>query len=116
MSAPEAITGVLRPDPLRELSVLLGVHVLDVERWERPGDGRRSWYVEFAADPNRLHRYDTGFFRSPARLNTARCLWARDPNLAPLTKEQCGRVLRLMHEHHESKTGTTYTTTEGMDQ
>ncbi len=110
MSAPQTITGVTRPEPLRELSMLLGVELLDVERWERPGDGRRSWYIQFTVDPDRLYRYDTGFFRSPQRLNSARRLWVRDPGLTPLTKDQCRRVLRLLHEHHESKTlHDTYT-------
>ncbi len=112
MSAPKVITGVLRPEPLRELSALLGVEVLDVERYDRPGDGRRTWYLQFAAAPETAYPFPSAFLRSPARLNTWRVRVAQGQDRPPLTKDQCCRVLALMHEHVESKTENTYT--EGM--
>ena len=113
MTAPLAITGVARPEPLSELSALLGIELLDVDRWHDSPNRPATWLLLFAAEPDRYFPYRSADFRNVARLNQARRIWRRDPDLRPVTKAECRRVLRLMHEHIESKTDTN---SEGMDQ
>lgn len=47
---PQAITGVVRPEPLRVLLDLLGVEISYVERYDGVAS-QRQWFVAFAKDP-----------------------------------------------------------------
>ncbi len=115
MSAPQAITGVTRPEPLRELSMLLGVAVTDVRRARvyrgNPQPDDNAWRLTVAGREPDDWPVLSRQFRTPWWLNTLILRWGRDPNLPPLTARDGRRCLRLMHEHIESKTDTS---TEGM--
>ncbi len=132
MSAPEAITGVTRPEPLRELSALLGVTVTDVQLCRvivggKPQPDLNAWRLELPATRYGLEHPDfrpdgrpwsqvvkSREFRSVWWLNRWALLWGRSRTLPELTKADGRRVLRLLHEHIESKF-PNYTRTEGMD-
>lgn len=118
MSAPQAITGSFR-SPLRELSELLGVEVVDVERVRvivggRPQPDPNAWRLAISGrewDENPVLTRD---FRKEWSLNWRARILGRSPDLPLLTKEDGRKALRLMHEVIESKpehdTTTTITT------
>ncbi len=114
VEAPSVITGVLRPEPLRELSILLGVEVRDVRRIRVIRDGQpqpddNAWQLAIPGrsrgDGWSQHALSKEL-RNPWWLNFRARIWGRDPSLPPLTKADGRRALRLMHEHIESKTDT----------
>ncbi len=94
---PTAITGVVSPSPLRELSDLLGIEVVYVERYDAAG-GRREWFVAFADDfRGGLIPFLSRDFRSPKNLTEAAKRWSRDRYQRRFTKDICRRVLWLLH-------------------
>jgi hypothetical protein len=109
VSAPGVVLGVSRPEPLRELSLLLGVWVTDVEHVRvfiggRPQPDNNAWLVTVAGrDPDHWP-VKTRELRAPHSLNWWVLRWGRDLRLPPLTSGDGRRALRLMHEHVESKT------------
>lgn len=106
------ITGVVRPEPLRELSLLLGIDVEDVRRGVRMkhrngGRARGSeqpkvWFLITAPGLRGLS-FTSDDLRRPDRLNELMTYRGRDPELRPLSKEDGRRALRLMHQVVESK-------------
>lgn len=111
MSAPEVITGAFR-SPLRELSELLGIEVVDVERVRvtrggRPQPDPNAWRLTIAGrewDENPVLTLD---LRREWSLNWRTRILGRSPDLPPLTREDGRRALRLMHEAVEAKTAET---------
>ena len=105
---PEALTGVTPPTPLRELSDVLGVLVVDVVRHDDPKhNGRRTWHVWLGyADYPRYGpiAFRTSDFQRPRRLSGRLRWYGRSAELPELTNEDGRRALRLMHEHVESTT------------
>jgi hypothetical protein len=101
--------------PLEELSALLGVEVIRVQRGERPRtsriDGRtvveqdifgrnkrQCWWVRVAGKRGDFQLPSSDEFRNPGLLNQWLGWWGRDPSLPPLTSKDGRRALRLMHE------------------
>ncbi len=119
MSAPEVITGVTRPEPLRELSILLGVTVTDVHQCRvivggNPQPDLNAWRLQlptahYGLDGNGQwsHVVKSKELRSAWWLNRWARIWGRDPNLPELTKADGRRVLRLLHEVVEAKPADT---------
>lgn len=111
MSAPQALTGAFR-SPLRELSDLLGVEVVDVRRVRvtvggRPQPDPNAWRLAIPGrewDDNPVLTRD---FRAEWSLNWRARILGRSPDLPPLTREDGRRALRLMHEHVEAKSADT---------
>ena len=94
-------------NPLADLSVLLGFDVADVELFERPTDGHRTWYLVV---PHVGRQWAVPVFsrelRSPTSLNRLASRCGRTGGLADLTQADGRRALRLMHEHiEEAKAG-----------
>src|SRR4051794_33480505 len=109
-----AITGVVRPSPLAELRELLGVWVVDVERFD--GSGGRSWLVTVARRGGQLQTVDarTFDFKNGTQLNWLLWRCGRPDDLPRLTRVDGHRALRLMHEIAESGAGGTVTTEADM--
>ena len=115
---PEVILGVTRPEPLWELSQVLGVRVTDVHQCRvfingNPQRDLNAWrlYLPNATygldgDGQWSHVVKSRELRSPWWLNRWARIWGRDPGLPELTKADGRRALRLMHEHVESKATT----------
>jgi hypothetical protein len=130
VSAPDVILGVTRPQPLRELSALLGVTVTDVQQCRvivngKPQPDLNAWRLELPGcthgmeDPDFLRDgrpwsrvVKSREFRSQWWLNRWAGVWGRDPGLPELTKDKGRQALRLLHEAVEVKAANT--TTEGM--
>lgn len=114
-----ALTGVVRPTPLRELSALLGVEVVAVRRasvmrhptgagLEQP----KAWHVVLG--DGRRCRASSREFRHMQHLNAMAAWCGRPVAMAALTSEDGRRALRLMHEvleqdDHRASTSSTNT-------
>ena len=99
-------TDAARPlAPLAELSALLGVEVLDVDRDD--SDAGRRWFFRLAADPDAWSfPLRSRAFRSSGELMRRLWLWGRSPRLPVLTPKQGRTALRLMHDVFESRENT----------
>lgn len=122
MNAPEphAMTGVVRPTPLRELSALLGIEIVAVRRasimrhptgagLEQP----KAWHVVLG--DGRRCRATSREFRHMQHLNAMAAWCGRPVAMAALTSEDGRRALRLMHEaleHDDRNTSTSSINTE----
>lgn len=104
--SPTAITGAVRPSPLRELSDLLGVEVVDVERFE--GTKFRAWHLTVIRGQGehrraqRLPALRTADFKNARQLNWMAWQCGRSDDLPRLTRDDGRSALRLMHEHAEA--------------
>lgn len=98
---------VSAPDALAELTELLGVEVVDVQRvcvrrGGRPQPDPNAWRLTIPGrewDDNPVLTRD---FRAEWSLNWRARILGRSPDLPPLTKEDGRRALRLMHEAVEA--------------
>lgn len=119
MNAPQAITGSFR-SPLRELSELLGVEVVDVQHVRVIRDGRpqpqpNAWQLALAGRELDDWPVLTREFRTEWSLNSRARILGRSPDLPELTRDDGRRALRLLHEVVEAQMTSTEhdTNTEG---
>src|SRR5688500_11706630 len=94
--------GVTPPPPLRQLSTLWGIAVLDVQRYD--GGGHRIWRVVVERGPHgrvELPPVTSRQLRSASELGWLLRWWGRSESLPLPTKADARRSLRLLHEHVE---------------
>jgi hypothetical protein len=115
---PQAITGVVQPPPLAKLCELLGIEIVDVERFE--GTKFRSWYLTVKRGQGehrrtqRLPALRTADFKNARTLNWMAWQCGRSDELPRLTRADGMRALRLMHEYVEANGRVTGTSKSGV--